>query len=171
MKNINKITAAVMALAMVSAIAPMSAFATDIDQAAVKAGNNTGTMNVTYSVDPTYTVTIPASVTLGEDKPISVSNVNLATGKKIVVKLTDAKNKALVSGSEFTVATDDTTPATATYQVKKGTTVLALNDTAYEFAYDGTTKTGSGTLTFTEPTDAKFAGTYADQLTFTISVE
>lgn len=169
MKNTRRFISAVMALTMVSAIAPMSAFATDINQDTP--APKEGTMNVTYSVDPTYTVTIPASVTLGEDKPISVSNVNLATGKKIVVKLTDAKNKALVSGSEFTVATDDTTPATATYQVKKDTTVLALNDTAYEFAYDGTTKTGSGTLTFTEPTDAKFAGTYTDQLTFTISVE
>jgi len=165
----------VLTLALVGAMLTatgITAFATDIDQDAVKAGNNTGTMNVTYSVDPTYTVTIPASVTLGgEPSTISVSDVNLATGKKILVKLTDAKNKALVSGSEFTVATGDATPATATYQVKKGTTALAIGDTAYEFAYDGETKTGSGTLTFTAPTDAKFAGTYSDQLTFTISVE
>jgi len=165
----------VLTLALVGAMLTatgITAFATDIDQDAVKAGNNTGTMNVTYSVDPTYTVTIPASVTLGgEPSTISVSDVNLATGKKIVVKLTDATNKDLVSGTHFAVKTADATPATATYQVKKGTTVLDLNDTAYEFAYDGTTKTGSGDLTFTEPTDAMFAGTYTDQLTFTISVE
>lgn len=170
MKNTKKIIAGVLALAAAMAISPMSVFAdTTINQDT--AAPKTGTMNVTYSVNPTYTVTIPASVTLGDDSTISVSDVNLATGKKIVVKLTDATNKDLVSGTHFAVKTADATPATATYQVKKGTTVLDLNDTAYEFAYDGTTKTGSGDLTFTEPTDAMFAGTYTDQLTFTISVE
>ena len=168
MKTTKKIMGAVMALAMVSAIAPMSAFAEDtvINQAS---DLKTGTMNVTYTVNPTYTVTIPASVTLGNDSTISVSNVNLATGKKILVKLTGAANT--VTGTNFTVKTADETPATATYQVQKSGTALKLGDTAYEFAYDGETKTGSGTLTFTEPTDAKFAGTYTDQLTFTISVE
>ena len=168
MKNTRRFMAAVMALAMISTISPMSAFADTVinqDTAAPK----TGTMNVTYSVDPTYTVTIPASVTLGNDSTISVSDVNLATGEKILVKLTAATNT--VTGTNFTVQTADATPATATYQVKKGTTALALGDTAYEFAYDGETKTGSGDLTFTVPTDAKFAGTYSDQLTFTISVE
>lgn len=167
MKNTRKLLAAVMALAMVSAIAPMSAFATDIDQDTP--APKEGTMNVTYSVEPTYTVTIPASVTLGDDSTISVKDVNLATGKKILVKLTGAANT--VTGTSFTVKTADETPATATYQVQKSGTALKLGDTAYEFAYDGETKTGSGTLTFTEPTDSKFAGTYTDQLTFTISVE
>ena len=167
MKNTRRFISAVMALAMVSAIAPMSAFATDINQDTPDPKE--GTMNVTYSVDPTYTVTIPASVTLGNDSTISVKDVNLATGKKILVKLTGAANT--VTGTNFTVKTADETPATATYQVQKSGTALKLGDTAYEFDYDGETKTGSGTLTFTEPTDAKFAGTYTDQLTFTISVE
>lgn len=168
MKNTKKIMAAVLAMTTVMAISPVSVFAEDtvINQAS---DPKTGTMNVTYSVDPTYTVTIPASVTLGNDSTINVSNANLATGKKILVKLTGAANT--VTGTSFTVKTADETPATATYQVQKSGTALKLGDTAYEFAYDGETKTGSGTLTFTEPTDAKFAGTYADQLTFTISVE
>ena len=165
MKNTKKIMAALLSLAMVSAIAPMSALATDITQDTP--APKEGTMNVTYSVNPTYTVTIPASVELGGTATLSTSNVNLATGKKILVKLTGAANT--VTGTNFTVKTADA--ATATYQVKKGDTALALNDTAFEFAYDGTTKTGSGSLSFTEPTDAKFAGTYTDQLTFTISVE
>ena len=169
MKNTKKFLAAVMALAMVSALAPMSAFA--VDDAVINQDSDpkTGTMNVTYSVAPTYTVTIPASVTLGNDSTISVKDVNLATGKKILVKLTGAANT--VTGTNFTVKTADATPAMATYQVKKGDTALAVGGTAYEFTYNGTTKTDSGTLSFTEPTDARFAGTYTDQLTFTISVE
>ena len=137
---------------------------TQVDQDST---DKTGTMNVTYTVDPTYTVTIPASVTLGGTSTIGVSNVNIGSGQKILVKLTAAANT--VSDTNFTVKTTDN--ATATYQIKKGETALKLNDTAYEFSYDGTVHDGSGVLSFTVPTDAVYAGTYTDQLTFTISVE
>lgn len=166
-----KIIAAAMALSMVSALAPMGVFAEDGTQINQNSTDKTGKTNVTYKVESTYTVTIPPTVALGEDATFSVSDVNLATGKKIVVKLTDTANKDKQTTTDFTVATADTTQAFASYQVKKGNDVLSIGDTAYEFAYDGTTKTGSGSVSFTEPTDAKFAGTYTDQLTFTISVE
>ena len=58
------------------------------------------TTNVSYNVDPSYTVSIPASVTLGDaavTADITASNVILEDGKQIKVDLTAASNTA--SGS------------------------------------------------------------------------
>jgi len=159
-----KLLSLALVCAMVFALGATALADTEIKE---NTADKTGTMNVTYTVDPTYTVTIPASVTLGGTSTIGVSNVNIGSGQKILVKLTAAANT--VSDTNFTVKT--TEDASATYQIKKSDTALKLNDTAYEFPYDGTVHEGSGDLSFTVPTDAVYAGTYTDQLTFTISVE
>ena len=120
----------------------------------------TKSTTVTYQVDPTYTVTIPATVALGETATIKAENVVVAKGKQVEVTLTNANG--------FTVATPQ--GAELGYTVKNGETVVNEGDTVLIVNPDGG-KTGETTLTFTTPETVKFAGDYTGTLTFTIAVE
>ena len=167
MKHTKKLLAAVMALTMVSAIAPMSAFA--INQDDVLAGNNTGEMTATYDIQAKYTVTIPAGVTLDSknavSKNIEASDVLLESGQKIKVSLTKASNTA--EGSSFS-AKNDKGDSTATYTIGKGeaTSGISVGDAVAEFTEDGTQA-----LTFSKAEGATYAGTHTETLTFGIAVE
>ena len=115
---------------------------------------------VTYEVAPTYTVTIPATVTLGETAKIEVENVVVEKGKQVEVALTEA--------NDFKVAT--TEGAELTYTVKNGETEVAEGDTVLAVnPKDG--KTGETTLSFVAPTEIQYAGTYTGSATFTIAVK
>ena len=116
-------------------------------------------VTVEYNVDPTYTVTIPATVALGETATIKAENVVVAKGKQVEVTLTNANG--------FTVATPQ--GAELGYTVKNGETVVNEGDTVLIVNPDGG-KTGETTLTFTTPETVKFAGDYTGTLTFTIAV-
>ena len=120
----------------------------------------TKSTTVTYQVDPTYTVTIPATVALGETATIKAENVIVAKGKQVEVTLTNANG--------FTVATPQ--GAELGYTVKNGETVVNEGDTVLIVNPDGG-KTGETTLTFTTPETVKFAGDYTGTLTFTIAVD
>ena len=119
-----------------------------------------GAMNVTYTVAPTFTVTIPASVTLGEDATISAENVVVPKGKQVEVSIAEANGfKATTpEGAEliYTVKNGETA-------VAEGETVLAVNPK------DG--KTGSTTLSFVAPETIQYAGTYTGTVTFTVAVK
>ena len=115
---------------------------------------------VTYEVAPTYTVTIPATVTLGETAKIEVENVVVEKGKQVEVALTEA--------NDFKVAT--TEGAELTYTVKNGETEVAEGDTVLAVnPKDG--KTGETTLSFVAPTEIQYAGTYTGTATFTVAVK
>lgn len=116
-------------------------------------------VTVEYNVDPTYTVTIPATVALGETATIKAENVVVAKGKQVEVKLTNANG--------FTVTTPQ--GASLTYTVKNGETTVNEGDTVLTVNPDGG-KTGETTLTFTTPETVKFAGDYTGTVTFTIAV-
>ena len=124
------------------------------------------TTNVSYNVDPSYTVSIPASVTLGDaavTADITASNVILEDGKQIKVDLTAASNTA--SGSTFNAKNGD---STVTYTIT-GDEAIAVGDTVATFTADG-----SKTLTFSAAvkSDATtVAGAHTETLTFTIAVE
>ena len=115
---------------------------------------------VTYEVAPTYTVTIPATVTLGETAKIEVENVVVEKGKQVEVALTEANDfkVATTEGAEliYTVKNGET-------EVAEGETVLAVNPK------DG--KTGETTLSFVAPTEIQYAGTYTGTAIFTIAVK
>ncbi|MBQ3929241.1 MAG: hypothetical protein II711_04015, partial [Clostridia bacterium] len=92
MKTTRRFISAVMALAMVSAIAPMSAFAettvspiggTPFD---VTPNPRTANTEVEFSVDPTYTVTIPASVTLEDNGSGTYTNSGFLTADDVFLK-------------------------------------------------------------------------------------
>lgn len=120
----------------------------------------TQTTTVTYEVVPTYTVTIPATVALGETATIKAENVVVAKGKQVEVALTDANGFTVATpqGAElgYTVKNGET-------KVNEGETVLAVNPK------DG--KTGETTLSFVAPTEIQYAGTYTGTATFTIAVK
>ena len=123
------------------------------------------TTNVSYDVQPTYTVTIPATVDLGDNDvtaSIEASDVLLETGKQIKVDLTAASNT--VSGSTFNAKNGD---STVTYTIT-GDKAIAVGDTVATFAANG-----SKTLTFSaaNKSAATVAGSHTETLTFNIAVE
>lgn len=144
---------------------------------------------VTYTVAPAYTVTIPASVTIGSDgsttATVSAEGVKIAKGYQVKVELTginettDESNNT-ISDDKFTVKTKE--GASLTYTVKKdndtiskGGTVLTVasglnNETGQDGSLTGASK-GSATLTFALADTVEYAGEYSGTVTFTVSVE
>ena len=123
------------------------------------------TTNVSYNVDPSYTVAIPASVTLSDadvTADVTASDVILEGGKQVVVELTSASNTA--SGSTFNAKNGD---SAVTYTIT-GDEAIAVGDTVATF-----TANGSKTLTFSaaDKSAATVAGAHTETLTFTVSVE
>lgn len=147
-------------MALAAAMA-MSASAAEANQINQDSDPQQGSSTVTYSVDPSYTVTIPTSVTLldSADVPdsVSASDVRLEKGKKIVVSLADSNDFKVKNGDE-----------SITYQVSNTAGVLAAGDTVKEF-----TENGSEELTFAQidKDTVQYAGTYTGSLTFNIAVE
>ncbi len=119
-------------------------------------------VNVVYDVDPTYTVTIPAEVTLGETATVSAENVILPKGKEVNVSVE----------SDFTVKNANGT--TLSYKMQKdnangdeistGQTVLTVNpDTA---------STGQQKIYFSLPNEKiKHPGEYKGTVTFNVAVK
>ena len=123
------------------------------------------TTNVSYDVQPTYTVSIPAAVTLSDadvTADITASNVILEDGKQIKVDLTAASNTQ--EGSTFNAKNGD---SAVTYTIT-GDKAIAVGDTVATFAANG-----SKTLTFSaaNKSAATVAGAHTETLTFTVSVE
>ena len=121
------------------------------------------TTNVSYNVDPSYTVSIPAAVTLVDsavEADITASDVIMEDGKQIKVELTSASNTA--SGSTFNAKNGDSTVA---YTITADSAV-AVGDTVATFTADG-----SKTLTFSaaDKSATTIAGEHTETLTFTIS--
>ena len=172
-----RIFAGLSAMTLATAMLTVNAFASEApDRFEIKpddSGNpdhNPVSTTVTYSVDPSYTVTIPTKVTLSDENDVklenavSASDVRLAKGKKIVVSLADTNDFKVKNGDE-----------TITYNVYKGTTTdaankLAADSTVTEFTADNLEPE---TLTFAKinKDDVKYAGDYTGSLTFNIAVE
>ena len=178
MKHTKKLLAAVMAFAMVSAIAPMSAFA---DTTVSPTGGNpfdvtpnpgTAPTTVEFRVDPTYTVTIPAKVTLADNGEgiytnsgtLKAEGVKLAEGKEIVVSLTSASkfNMQTAGASEYKL------PYTAEGAFGKLTDKEAGGIVA-KFATS--TEDQEVPVTFTTDETPKYAGTFTDPVVFTIEIK
>jgi hypothetical protein len=173
MKNTRKFMAAVMALAMVSALAPMSVFAEskEIDVTLTKAPTD----------DALYLVTIPATLN------VENSGWNaLGTGIKVekapkegstteYLDFTPSKKVTVSASSENSwKLTSNENTETVGYTLKSASTDTAAV-TTWDFSADqitkaGTTKTAGIDVNATDY-EAAPAGTYTDKITFTISVE
>ena len=138
--------------------------------AKVTVGEATASVDFTIVIDPTYTITIPATVNLKSSDPVNITaeGVELNEGQKIVVTLDSASNTT--SGSEFS-AKDKSGESVVSYSIKAGDTDVSVGGTVAEFE----TKTGEqyATLTFTKDADSTptFAGAHTETLTFGVSLE
>ena len=117
-------------------------------------------VTVEYTVDPTYTVTIPATVALGETATIKAENIVVTKGKQVEVTLTNANG--------FKVKTEQ--GAELGYTVTIDGDAVAENDTVLAVNPDNG-KTGETTLKFVAPETAQFAGDYTGTITFIIAVD
>ena len=152
-----KLFALILAITMMATLS-VTAFAADYDTE-----GNQG-MNVTYSVDPAYTVTIPETVTIGADgteKTVSAADVVVNKGQYVSVTLASDNNFTVTSGEG----------ATLTYTVTKGVQPVAAGDEILAVnPADG--KTDTATITFDIDESAiQYAGTYTGSATFTIAVK
>lgn len=146
-----------------------TAFADNINQ---DTAEQTGSTNVTYTVNPGYTVTIPEKVTINE-APVTVSANDVITdkGSQVVVKLTATDG----TDNAFTVKTAE--DAVLNYTVRSGDTVINIGDTVLAVNPDDTTAdtlaNGSADLTFSlaDGETVKYSGTYTGTVTFTIGIE
>ena len=165
-----KIISGISALAIVMALAPMSAFAdTTIKQTDTLP--KTADSSVEFSVDPTYTVTIPAKVTLADNGEgiytnsgtLKAEDVKLAEGKEIVVSLTSA--------SKFNMQTSATSEYKLPYTAEGAFGKLTDKEAGGIVAKFATSTTVQNTpVTFTTDETPKYAGTYTDPVVFTIEV-
>ena len=134
----------------------------------LNSSTTTGTADLAYDVSSTYTVTIPATISITGATPtgtltIGATNVCIAEGEKLRVKITKAEN--YVEGTPFRLKTGSNTYLP--YEItKSGNNITYGGEVLYVEA--GATD-GSAGLTIT-PNTATVSGSYADELTFTVSV-
>ena len=143
----------------------ITAFAADIDQDTTPP---TGTTNVTMSVAPSYTVTIPESVVLNEqqdgtysnDAVITATNIRLNNNKIVTVTMESdflLENAQGAAALPYTLTINDAEKASgdtvATFATNADLTLVQQSDTLH-FAADVPT----------------FAGDYSDTVAFNIAV-
>ena len=146
-----KKTLAILLVAIMATVCAVPAFAESTD--------------VSYNVEPTYTISIPAAVTLGDsavEADITASDVLLGDNQQIEVELTSASNTP--SGSTFNAKNGD---SAVTYTIT-GDEAIAVGDTVATFTADG-----SKTLTFSaaDKSAVTVAGAHTETLTFTVKVD
>lgn len=159
-----KLFALILAITMLAAMS-VTAFAAEIDQdtAAPKEGETL----VSFNVDPTYTVTIPATVTLEKqeaDGVVTYENDYTITADA-GVRLKKNEYIEVTVASDFEMTT--TEGATLTYAITADGNEIANNGVVAEFDTDKQMQTSVIHIAANDP---DFAGNYSDTVTFTIAV-
>lgn len=120
------------------------------------------TVTAHYTNAPIYTVTIPATVELDSSVTVSASDVNVVSGSKLVIKLTDAQG--------FKLKTDE--GAELGYDITKDNTALGAGDAILTVPGGTENASGSAELQFSAPTTAvRYSGKYKGTVTFTVAVQ
>ena len=151
-----KVFAVILAVALMATMS-VTAFA---------ANTTGGSTEVSFNVDPTYTVTIPATVTLNkvEDNGTVTYENDYTIIADAGVRLHKNENIVITVASDYVMTTDE--GATLDYTITKDGAAL-VNDVVATF----TTSTSKQTSTIhISANDPEFAGEYKDTVTFTISV-
>ena len=119
------------------------------------------TVTAQYTNAPSYTVTIPASVELGNTAEIQAENVNVVSGSQLVVRLSDANGLKL------------TTPegAEQLYTIKNEETSIKESDAVLTVAGGTANNSGTVSLDFAPDGEPKYAGVYTGTVMFSVSVE
>ena len=133
------------------------------------AANTTGgSTEVSFNVDPTYTITIPETVTL--EKKVDGDTVTYENDYTITaeegVRLKNGEYIEVTVASDFTMQT--TEGATLAYSITAGGNAVATGGVVAEFETD---KNVQSTTIHIAANDPDYAGEYKDTVTFTVSVE
>ncbi|MGN0523930.1 MAG: beta strand repeat-containing protein [Eubacterium sp.] len=126
------------------------------------------TITAQYINTPTYTVTIPAKVELGEDITISATGVNVVSGSQLEVKITDTSD----ASDGFML--ENSYGEIIEYEILNSSdnSKVALNDKVLTVAGGVADNSASASYLFSKTTDkVKHSGTYKGTVTFTVSVE
>lgn len=158
-----------LALALCGAMST-TAFAAEIDQ---DSDPKTGNTQVIFNVDPTYTITIPATITLAKTDADStvkyVGNGTLKANEGLRL-LEDEKIEVRLTDCDYQLDTSATATYKLPYTVKAGTAdITADSNRVATFTTEENATEQTSELTFTAG-DPKYAGDYSDTVTFTIAV-
>ena len=152
-----KLFALILTVAMLATMS-ITAFATN---------TTGGSTEVSFNVDPTYTITIPATVELNKVETEGVvtyeNDYTITAEAGVRLKKNEYIEVTVASDYEMTTAEG----ATLAYTITKGgdeleNAVVAIFDT------DKTTQTSTIHISANDP---DFAGDYSDTVTFTITVK
>ena len=133
------------------------------------AANTTGgSTEVSFNVDPTYTVTIPATVELERQEDNgTVTYENDYTIEAVAgVRLKKNEYIEVTVASDFTMETAE--GATLAYGITAGGNAVANNGVVAEFETD---KNEQSTTIHIAANDPDYAGEYEDTVTFTVAVK
>ena len=133
------------------------------------AANTTGgSTEVSFNVDPTYTVTIPATVELNkvETEGVVTYENNYTLTAEAGVRLKKGEYIEVTVASDFTMTTAE--GATLAYAITADDSTVANNGVVAEFDTDKTAQTATIHITANDP---DYAGEYKDTVTFTLEVK
>lgn len=168
------ICAAVSSMLSAALLVPVAAFAdttiSQTDDSSPSLSESGAT--VEFSVNPTFTVTIPAKITLADDGTGIYTNSGNVTAEDVFLKEGQTIVVSLSSASEFNMKTSDTAEYQLPYTAsttdfgkltdkKKGGIVAKFNNAK---------NTQTAAVTFTTDEEPQFAGVYSDPVIFTIAV-
>lgn len=129
-----------------------------------------GETSVSFSVAPTYTVTIPGAVELDKTvkNPITYEK-DLTITASAGVRLLEGKNIQVTMDSDFELATDASATYKLPYTVKVGDDTGAITNGSVVALFGTDTEEQTSTLHFAagNPT---YAGDYKDTVTFNIAI-
>ena len=151
-------------LALILAVALMAT----MSNTAFAANTEGGSTEVSFNVDPTYTITIPATVELEKQEDNGTVTYENDYTIEAVAGVRLKKNEYI----EVTVASDfimtTTEGATLDYTITKGGNAVATGGVVAEFETD---KNAQSTTIHIAANDPDYAGVYKDTVTFTVAVK
>ena len=135
---------------------------------AFAANTEGGSTEVSFNVDPTYTVTIPATVELQkvEDNGTVTYENDYTLTAQAGVRLKKGDYIEVTVASDFEMTT--TEGATLAYTITAENAAVANNGVVAEFATDKAEQTATIHIAANDP---DFAGEYKDTVTFTVAVK
>lgn len=121
-------------------------------------------VSVNYDVNPTYMVTIPETVTLGDEVEIKAEDVLIPYGSELNVSLTGTNE----DDDSFTLTSNegaklDYSISIGDQNVNAGDTILTVDPSLRSY--------GNTLLNFNQPQAISFAGTYRGTVTFTMTID
>ena len=132
----------------------------------------TANTQVEFSIDPAYTVTIPARVELAEGEEDVYTGSDKITAQSVFLKPDQSIEVTLTSGSGFKLANEADSTVKLGYKAEAGdVTVTADNNCAVVATFGTSTEEQSQPITFTTTETPEYAGTYNDTVVFGISVK